>query len=345
MTVQNGAVASPATENLDPIDTAQATDAASGGLTEDANSAQSSGADNEDAKQSEPENLLDVVKSAVEPKAEAGEASSTSEAGTEEVAEASPEEGEAEADPADADVPFHKHPRWQEMKAERDAYKADADRFQQITSFMAENRLTDAEVSEGFAVMAALKSGSPNDLQAAYDWFASNTQRLAESLGHALPADIQAKVAEGYMDEEIAQELAKERAKAALLAQQAQQQQEASEQAQQAQQLQALQADMVTAVQTWEEGIRAKDPDYATKKAVLVEDQVRAIVQRRGGIPPQSRDDAIALANQAYAEVNERIRAFVPKPKPVTPPPAGLSARATTAPASFREAIFAAVNR
>jgi len=344
MTLQNGADASPASENLDPIDAAQATEAAPDGLTLDANSAQSSGADNEDAKQSEPENLLDVVKSAVEPKAEAGEASSPSEVSAE-VEEATPETDSAETDQADADVPFHKHPRWQEMKAERDAYKADADRFQKITGFMAENRLTDAEVSEGFAVMAALKSGSHSDLQAAYDWFASNTQRLAESLGHALPADIQAKVADGYMDEEVAQELAKERAKAALLAQQAQQQQEASEQARQAEQLQAIQSDMVSAVQSWEEGIKAKDPDYASKKAALVEDQVRAIVHRRGGIPPQTREEALALADQAYAEVNERIRAFVPKPRPVTPPPAGLSARASTEPTTLRGFVEAALHR
>ena len=345
MTLQNGADASPASENLDPTNTAQVTEADVGGSNEDANTAQSSSAGNEDAKQSEPENLLDVVKSAVEPKAEAGEASSPSEAKTEEAEATDPEQGEEAGDQADADVPFHKHPRWQEMKAERDAYKADADRFQQITGFMEANRLSDSEVSEGFAVMAALKSGSPDELQAAYDWFAANTQRLAESLGHSLPQDIQAKVDDGLMDDSVAAEYARERAKAALLEQQSRQQQEAEQQAQQLSQFQALQTQMVSAVQGWEEGIKAKDPDYASKKAVLVEDQVRAIVQRTGGVPPRTTEEAVALAEQAYAEVNERIRAFVPKPRPITPPPAGLSARATTQPTTLRGFVEAALNR
>lgn len=344
MTLQNGADASPASENLDPTQTAPAVD---GGTPLDANTpAQSSGADSEDAKQAEPEGLLDVVKSVVEPKPEASEDSSASEAKTEDGADAEkPGEGEAAEDQTDADVPFHKHPRWQEMKAERDAFKSQAEGFQQITNFMNENRLSSEEVSEGFAVMAALKSGAPEDLQAAYDWFVGNTQRLAEALGHQLPEDIRSKVENGLLDEEAAQDLARQRARASLLEQQTRQITEDQQRAVQAQEMQVAQQRMVSAVQSWEEGIKARDPDYASKKAVLVEDQVRAIIQRNGGVSPRSTEEAVALAEQAYGEVNERLKAFLPKPRPVTPPPAGLSARASTQPTTLRGFVEAALNR
>lgn len=336
MNLDPSADTSPVSENLEAPVAPEAEGAAT-----DANPAQSSSADNEDAKQAEPTELLDVVKRVVEKKAEEAEPSSSPEAEAGE-AEAKPE---GEADDPDADVPFHKHPRWQEMKSERDAYKVEAEQFRQITDFMQQSRLSSEEVAEGFAVMAALKSGSPTELQEAYDWFVQNTQRLAESLGHNLPADLQAKVDDGLLDVDVAKEYARERARANLLESQDQQRQQQTEQEQQLQQVRQQQVQIATAVQDWEAGIKAKDPDYATKKAVLVEDQVRAIIQRNGGTPPRSTEEALALVQQAYGEVNDRIRAFIPKPRAVTPPPAGLSAPATTAPQTLRDAVRAALNR
>ena len=59
----------------------------------------------------------------------------------------------------------------------------------------------------------------------------------------------------------------------------------------------------------------------------------------------QADDDAVALVQQAYDQVNELTKSFVPKSRPVAPVPAGLTARATTEPKTLREAISGALTR
>lgn len=147
-------VSDPNAETVQPV---AATEAAT---QEDANAAQSSDADKEDAKQ-EPLSLRDVIQNVVA-KPEVPEESSTTEA-KEEVAE--PEaKAEEEGDDPDAQVPFHNHPRFKQVLQERDSYKADADQYRNITEFMSTNKLIGEEVAEGFEIMALLKSASPQNL-------------------------------------------------------------------------------------------------------------------------------------------------------------------------------------
>ena len=318
----------------------QAASAATDGATQDANTAQSSGADETDAKQEAPKDLSDVVRRVVEKPEEQKEEPSTSEAKTEKAEEP---EAQAEGDDAESDVPFHKHPRWQEMKAERDSFKQDAEQYRSITDFMQQTNLSGQEVAEGFEIMALLKSGDPANLSKARDWFDVRLKVLNETLGHNLPDDLREKVESGMIDEEMAKDYAKERAKARNLENLRTVDEQRSTQERQIAEARALQSSMATAVQQWEDGIKAKDPDYAAKKAKLVETQVRALIQERGA-PPSNPDEALQLVQSAYGAVEDMLKPLLPKPKPMTPTPSGMSARATTAPNTLGAAIRAALN-
>ena len=163
--------ASPASEADETNATETVTDPNAEVSTQDANTADSSDAGNEDAK--EPETLLSVIRDVVEKK-EGAEDSSTPEGKQEEGQKA---EGEAEAKPeeegqSEADVPFHNHPRWKEIVAERNSLREDSQSFHAITGFMQSNGLNGEEVAEGFEIMALLKSGDQGSLTKARDWFA-----------------------------------------------------------------------------------------------------------------------------------------------------------------------------
>ncbi len=335
--------ASPASEALEPnaIDAANAVIDNDTGAVIDANPADSSTVDAPDANK--PLDLLSVIKSAVEP-VKAPEASSAPEGNAEEPAVAA-EAPQADAAPEDdAKLPFHEHPRWKAVLAERDSYREPAERYGQITSFMDTHGLLPDEVAEGFEIMALLKSGDPESLSQAREWFDTRLQGLNEMLGAVLPEDLQTRVDEGLIDEESAAELARARAAAALNAKKGEADEARSEQERTAAQQTEIATAMVTAVEGWEQRTKASDPDYA-KKAELVETTCRAIISRTGRKAPVNAEEAVALADEALAEVNRQFKSLLPKPRAISPAPAGTSTTAAKAPSTLREAVQAGLAR
>lgn len=333
------AATSPVVEPIDLNAAPASADPAATEATVDANAADPSPVDSSDANT--PASLLDVVKAAVAKEPEQ-EASSTPEGDP--VTPPAEEEAAAEPDAADdADLPFHNHPRWKQVIAERDSLKDPAEKYGLITGFMQEHGLSNEEVAEGYEVMALLKSGDPAKLTQARDWFASRLDVLDGMLGHSLPDDIQQKIDEGLLDEDSGLELAQARAAKTLLAQQATQRTEADKAAETQRGATAITTAMVSAVEAWEARTKATDPDYL-KKADLVIAKSQAIVARTG-TPPRTPEEATALADQALAEVNALFKSALPKPRAIVPPPAGQSTVATAQPQTLRAAIDAALGR
>lgn len=331
------AAASPAVEHEElTTDTAPAVEEAG---APDANAADPSPVDTEDANK--PTSLLDVVKSAIE-KPVAPEESSAPESEPEAKPEA---EGEAEAEPQaedDANLPFHNHPRWKAVIAERDSLRDPAERMGLIQGFMEEKGLTNEEVAEGYHVMALLKGG-PDDLRKARDWFSERLGGLDALLGNVLPDDLQQRVDDGLLDEDGAAELAKARADVALRTSQEEARSTATAEDARRQDETDRTTAMVGAVEAWEARIKATDPDYS-KKAQLVQDRCRSIVAREGK-PPLNATEATALADRALAEINADFKAALPKPRRIAPAPAGTSTTASAEPTSLRGAIDAALGR
>lgn len=330
---------SPGEVTLDPAAEAPI-DAPLAAELPDATPATPSSADTPDAKPEAPKSLRDVVQNVIKPVVKAPDAPSAPAAEAQDALK--PEADAPDPNAPDAQVPFHNHPRWKEMLAERDSLRPQAENYRKITEFMEVTNLTAPEVAEGFEVMAQLKSGDPAELTKARDWFASRLDVLNQRIGATLPADLQAKVDDGLVDAEVAQELARVRANEAYLRNRSDEQDRRSDEQRQADQVATLRTDMVNAVQAWEDTTKAKDPDYASK-AKLIETQSLAIAKRHGD--PTSAAEALELVKRAYSEVNAMLKDIAPRPRVVTPAPPGMSARVATAPTNLREAIRAAVQK
>lgn len=244
---------------------------------------------------------------------------------------------DAEVD--DATLPFHKHPRFQQVIKERSAFrqeldtlKPDAEEWRAVRTFMDTNALTPNEVAEGFQIMAAMKV----DPIRAREMLSSYWNSLEKFAGNQLPEDLKSKVDEGEVDEAIATELARRRNEADFL----RRQQEATyhQQAQQASFDQHAQSQgvMRNAVTDWENGIKTRDADYAVKAPFLM-DKVKAAMAAR---PPQSPEEAIALVESAYKEVGESLRRFTPqRAQATTIKSETSSANVKPEPKSLRDAV------
>jgi hypothetical protein len=302
----------------------------------DANAAESSPAGETDANRV---SLLSVVKDALEPKAPVA-ASSTAEGvdgpAKEEAAAAEAAAAEAEAD--DSALPFHNHPRWQQVLRERDALRPDAESYQAIETFLQDNGVTAEEAAEGYQVMALLKRNDPASLQQALEWFEPRVQALRDALGADLPADLQQRVDDGELDADVAAELAASRATLALSARAEEAGTRRSEEARQAEAVHQAATAVVTAVDQWEAQIKKTDPDYA-KKAEMVATTITATMATS-----PTAEEAVKIAQAAYEKVNGTFAALRPPPKAVnTITPAGSSASNATQPATLREAIEASL--
>jgi hypothetical protein len=251
------------------------------------------------------DNLLAVVQSVVEKSDAQTAEASTSDSPPEESDQQKPAEAEDRKEDDFTDVPFNKHPRFQKLVQEKNSYKAklaeyepDARQYREIQTFMETNQLTPEEVAEGFAIMAQMKSGDPAK---AYEALQKQVEALAERSGKKLPASLQERVEQGYVDEETARSLYQSQLQAQRQAEQAERQLQMRSQQDERQQVVSI----ASAVQAWESATKGSDPDFELK-VDLVKDRVRAHVLANG--MPRSADEAVRLSKDAYESVSEVLR-------------------------------------
>lgn len=288
----------------------------------------SSGAGDQDANK-KPTSLLDAVKRAAQKPADA--ASSTVETNGASAKDAKspalglddPAKDKTGAE-ADQKLPFHNHPRWKEVVAERDAYRTDAGEYRKITTFMSQNGLTNEEVVEGFQIMALMKTNPAE----AHKRISEYKAQLDQFVGEVLPKDLHQKVEDGYVDKDTAKQLAALQAEKQL----AEQRHQYVMQQQAAQARQGIHA----AVVGWEQQMKVKDPDWSAKQE-LVTDQVKLMLASE---QPSTPDEALALVERAHSIIRERLARFAPQRKPVAQvSSATSSANASAVPKSLLEAV------
>ncbi len=310
----------------------------------DVNSEDSSPTDNKGVKS---ESLFDVVKkSASEAKSEeeTQEESPPSE-GLEKDENSSEPDAETEDD---KDPPFHEHPRWKEVLAERDdaktqveQFKVKADYFDELDQFAVTNNLSNEDFSEALQIAAAFKRNPTEGLQ----MLKPLIQQAQELAGEVLPDDLNKKIQDGFLDEGSAKELAQQRAKNQFLQDQMEQQEQVrvqQDQQQLALQQQNFQRSMATAVSTWEENWQKSDPDYKMKAEPVLR-YYRAEVATN---PPKSVEEAISLVEKAKADVEKDLGIFKPKKQPVNHLSGGASvSQPTSKPKSLNDAIRGALSR
>lgn len=201
----------------------------------------------------------------------------------------------------DEQLPFHKHPRFQALVAEKNLLKDEASQFRAISDYMAQNHLVPDELNQAFVVASALK----NDPFKALEMLEPIINGLRNMTGVTLPPEVSERVENGEMSEEAAQELSRYRAQVALQERNSQValQQQSEWQANQAHQ------QLTGAVEQWERQIAARDPDYEAKKSLVFKSIRLAHLEN----PARTAEEALAIANAAYAEANETLKRMLPQ--------------------------------
>lgn len=228
--------------------------------------------------------------------------------------DAEPEEGEEDEseEQKDENLPFHKHPRFQEVISQKNEFKERAEKTeQQLESFRTEVKevfdgLDQQEAMEALEIARLMKS----DPQAALEKLSPVYSRVASLNGYLLPDDLQQEVDSGYMTQDRAQELAKYRAQQEFQQNRQQTQQKDQQQGQQDQVMQEATQGLEELEANWKKA----DPDFGMKQGPIF-DRFAVLMQQRmaEGQPLSSRDEVMQLAEKAKQEVEERFNAIRPK--------------------------------
>jgi hypothetical protein len=247
---------------------------------------------------------------------------------------------------ADAKLPFHKHPRWQQLlakekslttelgqlKTQVGALTAKAADFDQIGLFMRDNGLDPKEVDVGFNIMALMRQDPGKALELLQPY----VEKLELASGKKLPTDLEEQVTSGAITAAAAAETAKLRVENARLAQTTKV--TATE----------LNTDRVnqavtairSAVETWEAGVKTRDPDFP-KKQPLIADRIRSLAAQN---PPKTPADAVALSTKAYDQISSELKKMLPSKNDVRPVRSDKSStRAVAAPGTLEDVVRAAL--
>lgn len=221
-----------------------------------------------------------------------------------------PEPSEAEMAGAPQKLKMHMrrvHQQNTRLKDQVRTLAPGSQQFEKLQSFMASNEL-DARSAATALRIAAQVQGALNgrvDPATVMGELAQWTDQLRLLAGDALPADVQQRLDDGVIDEATAKEIAHYRAQQVTTTRRA----ELDTAALSTQAVSAHATLVRSAVQTWEQAIRARDPDYP-RKAQLVEArafQLRTQQYGAQGMPP-TPEEAMALAQRAYDDVSKQMQ-------------------------------------
>lgn len=252
--------------------------------------------------------LLDVVKDVVKAKPDPS-SESDPEQGQQQAPTDKPNPETSETPPPEVPKEFAKHPAWQRIMREREAFKPDALQYRMITKFMQDNGLNVDEVSGAIQLIALVKQDPAKALES----FRKTVGELENALGETLPQDLQEQVDAGALTEEHAKELSRLRASNKMRETRDATDREARQRAAEKAQGEKLASDIQGAVDSWESVKAKSDPDFNAKRQEIIS-EMRSIVVARGKLL-STPEDARAVANEAYKTVSGRYQRRAPAPK------------------------------
>jgi hypothetical protein len=296
--------------------------------------AQSPSADAEAGKpaegvKAEPKSMLDAVNAALA-KDKALEQSPGSKTEKDKPAEGPADAKAKDGQDGDAQLPFHNHPRWKEVIAERNALREKAGSFDTLIGEVAKTGLDVREFNELLGVGALIKQ----DPAKALERIEAVADQLRGIVGDKLPDTLKKRVDDGEISEADAREISRAKAQASLAEQRRVQDAEGQQQAR----IQTHLDDCKRAVTAWMDAEAKLDPDWSKKQPLVIREAQE--LERQYGTPPTVQD-AAKLMKAAKARAEEQIRAFVPSRAPVKPAITGgvASTQHAPAPRNIAEAI------
>lgn len=327
------------TESTSSVDSAtQATVASADAKTQEGSA--SSAEQTQDAKQ---ESLADVVKKfkadlAEKDKTTEGEQSESSTEGEKKAESAVLEKNGTEAEAPkteqtdDSKLPFHTHPRWQQMVKEKtelstkvqelEKYRDAGTRMQNVETFCQTNNISAHEYDNILKTWALVKSNPAEGLKK----LQQTVQALQIHLGEALPSDLQQAVDDGKIDVEFAKATAKLRLEAAQLKSTSTR----TEEQQQQRQVQEVR----NAIEGWKNTVAKADASFKPKASPDLPDGKFELVNMKfsslwSSNPPQDMSGVVALCQRAYDEVNGFITQVSPRQPAKRPPSSQRSVQPT----------------
>jgi hypothetical protein len=222
-----------------------------------------------------------------------------------------------------------------EARQQYTAVEPELAQHRQLQGYLREHQLAADDVNMLLGVGAALRRG---DYQSFLDGVTPYVQAAQEALGFRLPQDLQKQVNDGEVSESAARELTRARHTAAMA------EANARESKQQLQSQSAEQRVLAVrqVIDTWEAGVKARDPDYPAK-AAAVRRIGQALLQERG--VPQTPEEAQQLVQAAYVEATQMLLKARPAPQATRRTPSGIqgATQPTHAPRTMKEAALQAL--
>jgi hypothetical protein len=267
------------------------------------NGAESS--DAQDVGQGE-RSALDVVQDVVKQRDPAAAGSSPE--AEEEGKEADPKATQAAKEPDDenfTDVPFGKHPRFKQLLAQRDGFKADAERYRNVEGFLKQHGVPAEEASQALTIAAQIR----NDPVLAWQTLKPIVQKLLVDAGEVLPQDLKARVEAQELTVDAANEIAKERASRTSI----ERKQKTAEERREEDSAKAHVESLRKEANTWETERLAKDPNFAVKKPKILKELAWLITTEGKADTPEGVRKQLDAAYKAVGSV------AVPRAKPAVP--------------------------
>ena len=202
-----------------------------------------------------------------------------------------------------------------------EALQPELTQHRRLQGYLQQNQLAPDDVNTLLGVGAALRRG---DYKAFLDGVTPFVFAAQEALGLRVAPDLLKQVNEGTIDEAAARELTRTRHRAAQAEARLNDTTRQMATTQQAQQVDGIRQ----SVDTWEAGIRQRDPDYP-QIADAVRRTAQGIMQEKG--QPRSQQDAVALVQSAYDEVRNLFARARPAPRPTRPTPSSIHVATGTA--------------
>lgn len=255
---------------------------------------------------------LSIVRDVVGVKDEAA-ASSATEAAKDGQAAAAPATTKEPDNAEYSDVPFNKHPRFQEVLTKLKTFETDAVRYRNVENFIAEQGLGAEEAADLLRIGGLMKT----DPAAAWQLMRPTVEKVLKAAGEILPDDLKQRVQAGQLDQETASEISRNRA--SLQSVEARQQFERERV--QARDSENRSSQIQGAVSTWHADRQLKDPNFEAKMPALQREIVW--LQSQEGKPT----DPLGVQQQLQRAYDTISASFVPapvvRPKPAIRPVTG----------------------
>lgn len=281
----------------------------------------------------DPPSMLDAVKSALKPKADAAPASQTPEKqadGTDPAkpGETPPDEEKDLTEDELKTLSARTQRRFRKLNSDvktRDVLIGQlgpkAEEFDRLDQFVRSAGLSPTDVQGTLRIASQLRS----DPHSAYEALLPIMQHLEAAIGNVLPPELAQRVQAGYLTEQDALAISRSASHASFSRQQLERQQAQYEEQNWRQGRQQQLDNTVSSVEGWEKQQATRDPDWHLKQAdirELVELEVsRKRLSDHSWLP--SQDEALKITKAAYDRVNERLKRFIPKPQAMTRDPSG----------------------